>query len=265
MNSNNLTKTFNNIVLFANKKLNNLEFFPDTEILTFRGYRKLVKILRKINFEVSGEDWNRILKLYENFDNYAFSTKSYFEKLEKEWSNSLLKDKENEYKIFDFEVLEVLRHKKEELEKEFILFKKTCEWEHYRSINRFKNIEMSTFYANLLENVDINDFLEYRKICHSIKICEMNLGMRKRRDLDIEGVKRISIIKLFENNGIKVKRGLCKCPFHPDNTPSCKLYEETQSFYCFGCGEGGSTIDFVMKYLNMEFVDAVKHLQTLDN
>ena len=204
---------YNNTVLLENKKLNNLEFIPDTKILTFRGYRKLIKILHEINFEVSGEDWAYITKLYDNFDNYVFSSKSYFEKREKEWGNSLLKDKEEEYKIFDFEVLEVLRHKKEELEKEFILFKKTCEWEHYRALNRLKDVELSTFYANLLENIDINDFLEYRKICHSIKVCETNLGMRKRGELDIEGVKRISIVKLFESNGIEVKHGICKFNF----------------------------------------------------
>lgn len=31
----------------------------------------------------------------------------------------------------------------------------------------------------------------------------------------------------------------CLCPFHLEKTPSLVVYEDTQSFYCFGCGTGG--------------------------
>lgn len=35
------------------------------------------------------------------------------------------------------------------------------------------------------------------------------------------------------------------CPFHKERTPSLNIYHHNQSFYCFGCGAGGSSIDFV--------------------
>lgn len=35
------------------------------------------------------------------------------------------------------------------------------------------------------------------------------------------------------------------CPFHKERTPSLVIYSHNQSFYCFGCGAGGSPIDFV--------------------
>jgi hypothetical protein len=38
------------------------------------------------------------------------------------------------------------------------------------------------------------------------------------------------------------------CPFHVDKIPSFKIYKETNSFYCFSCGVGGSSLDFLMKY-----------------
>ena len=50
------------------------------------------------------------------------------------------------------------------------------------------------------------------------------------------------------------------CPFHNEKTPSFHVNPSRQSFHCFGCGEGGSAIGFVMKYENLPFVDAVKKL-----
>lgn len=50
------------------------------------------------------------------------------------------------------------------------------------------------------------------------------------------------------------------CPFHNENSPSFMVNPSLQSFKCFGCGEGGSAIGFVMKYENLPFVDAVTKL-----
>lgn len=33
------------------------------------------------------------------------------------------------------------------------------------------------------------------------------------------------------------------CPLHDEDTPSCRYYEDTSSFYCFGCGKGGTVIN----------------------
>ena len=53
---------------------------------------------------------------------------------------------------------------------------------------------------------------------------------------------------------------MCNCPFHSEKTPSCTIFPETQSFYCFGCGAGGDVITFIRRMENLEFVDAVKLL-----
>ncbi|EOC99889.1 DNA primase [Caldisalinibacter kiritimatiensis] len=50
------------------------------------------------------------------------------------------------------------------------------------------------------------------------------------------------------------------CPFHTEKTPSFVVSPEKQIFHCFGCGEGGNVISFVMKYENLNFVEAVKLL-----
>ena len=50
------------------------------------------------------------------------------------------------------------------------------------------------------------------------------------------------------------------CPFHNEKTPSFVVYPDTQSFYCFGCGAAGDVINFVRKYNNLGYVEAVKQL-----
>ena len=47
------------------------------------------------------------------------------------------------------------------------------------------------------------------------------------------------------------------CPFHNEKTPSFMVNQDKQIYHCFGCGEGGNVISFVMKYRNLGFVDAV--------
>lgn len=50
------------------------------------------------------------------------------------------------------------------------------------------------------------------------------------------------------------------CPFHNEKTPSFMVNPGRQSYHCFGCGEGGNAIGFVMAYENMPFPDALKKL-----
>ena len=50
------------------------------------------------------------------------------------------------------------------------------------------------------------------------------------------------------------------CPFHNEKTPSFTVNPGTQTFKCFGCGEGGSAAGFVMSYENLPFPDAIRKL-----
>lgn len=50
------------------------------------------------------------------------------------------------------------------------------------------------------------------------------------------------------------------CPFHSEKTPSFTVYNDTQSYYCFGCGAGGDVITFVKQIENVDYVEAIKIL-----
>lgn len=47
------------------------------------------------------------------------------------------------------------------------------------------------------------------------------------------------------------------CPFHNEKTPSFTVSESKKIFHCFGCGESGNVITFVMKRENLDFREAI--------
>ena len=57
--------------------------------------------------------------------------------------------------------------------------------------------------------------------------------------------------------GYKAKHGFMVCPFHGDKDASLKVYPGTGGWHCFGCGKGGSVVDFVMEHEGCDFRTAV--------
>ena len=59
------------------------------------------------------------------------------------------------------------------------------------------------------------------------------------------------------------RAGFIHCPFHAgDRDASLKVYPEQNSWHCFGCGKGGSVIDFVMEMEHYGFRQAAAKLDS---
>ncbi|MDU6182718.1 MAG: DNA primase [Anaerococcus vaginalis] len=50
------------------------------------------------------------------------------------------------------------------------------------------------------------------------------------------------------------------CPFHNEKTPSFTVDDRKQLFHCFGCGEGGDVVSFIMHKEGLSYIDAMKYL-----
>ena len=64
--------------------------------------------------------------------------------------------------------------------------------------------------------------------------------------MEISEIKqRLSIQTVLNYYGLHPDRNhLINCPFHEDSNPSLKIYAETNTFNCFGCGATGDAIEF---------------------
>lgn len=80
----------------------------------------------------------------------------------------------------------------------------------------------------------------------------------------IDRICDLDIVRIIEDEGISLKKKgtswECCCPFHNEKTPSFIVTPSKNLYKCFGCGEGGNVISFIMKFRNLEFLDAVEYL-----
>lgn len=70
----------------------------------------------------------------------------------------------------------------------------------------------------------------------------------------------VSVMSAYVNIKRTGRDYVCACPFHSEKTPSCHIYTETQSFYCFGCGAGGDVITFIRLIERLEYMESVRFL-----
>ncbi len=87
---------------------------------------------------------------------------------------------------------------------------------------------------------------------------------RSIKEGEIEELKSRADIQSVVSGYVNLKRSgksyLGLCPFHKEKTPSFSVDSRKQLYHCFGCGEGGDVISFIMKMENLDFVEAAEFL-----
>lgn len=76
-----------------------------------------------------------------------------------------------------------------------------------------------------------------------------------------EITSRVFMPDIYDRYGFTPNRaGFICCPFHEEKTPSLGAYAQNRRWKCFGCGAGGSVIDFVMQLFSLNFREAVMRI-----
>jgi len=77
---------------------------------------------------------------------------------------------------------------------------------------------------------------------------------------DYNKLNEISVFDVAERLGIIINRGKAICFLHDEKTASLSFNKKGNFWKCFGCGQGGGSIDLVIKKTGLVFSDACKWL-----
>lgn len=89
-------------------------------------------------------------------------------------------------------------------------------------------------------------------------------------NIDIKNaVEGADIVGIISGYGVSFKKEsnnmVASCPFHEDKTASFKIKIGTRKYKCFGCGEHGDVIDFLIKKIGRTFTEALKEISDPNN
>lgn len=73
----------------------------------------------------------------------------------------------------------------------------------------------------------------------------------------------LTVISSYLNVIKKGNNYYALCPFHNDKDPSLQISVSKQIYKCFSCGEGGNVFNFVAKYENISYVQAIVKVASL--
>lgn len=108
-----------------------------------------------------------------------------------------------------------------------------------------------------MSNINIrekNFYIQNKERREYMRFDESFINEVKDKNDIVEVVSAYTSLKRSGNN----YTGLC--PFHSEKTPSFSVSSEKQLYYCFGCGAGGTVINFIESIENLDFVETVKFL-----
>ena len=78
--------------------------------------------------------------------------------------------------------------------------------------------------------------------------------------------QKADIVRLVRAYGLSIDRqNRCNCFLHNDKEPSLQIHKETNTWWCYVCGEGYTPIDFVMKKLGLSALEAAKDINNTLN
>lgn len=86
--------------------------------------------------------------------------------------------------------------------------------------------------------------------------------MIKQEDVEkiLEAAEVVDVVGAFVSLKKRGVNYIGLCPFHDEKTPSFTVSPSKGIFKCFGCGEGGNSVQFLIKHEHYTYVEALRFL-----
>lgn len=180
-------------------------------------------------------------------------------------------DKE-EVLVYEDALKEILETKVRELIEHMDLLEKERkeDLDNIKKIKKEQNIDKDTEYflslwaeTKFAETQYIQKWVRYWMkirdiVMHTDEMERIDEEERGVTERDIERAKTHPIEDLFEGRlRHSGARFTGVCPFHKENTGSFVIFTNDNTYHCFGCGEHGDSIDFMMKTRKIKWAEAV--------
>lgn len=202
-------------------------------------------------------EWYTIDELFEAYDEWLWNMRQLYKKPEgvddvvREWTKEMKHDKHMVY---------VFRAKEREAKDKLKQVQKLVDNKVTRMIQ-----------SGDLTGDDLGTYIEH--VRHSERIAKAEVSrwdylarmaggrVNNTQEIDFDELKQeVRIEELIGIDRKTLGRSQVCCPIHNEKTPSCVVYHDQNSFYCYGCHAGGSVIDFVMARDGVPIKEAVKLL-----
>lgn len=143
--------------------------------------------------------------------------------------------------------IEVLKEEylKEKLPYAYQLWRKKCkqEYQELDTISRYF-IEILEYYFAWGQEVELTkNFLDKLTMFYRVNYETKN---NYKKDLDIQSIPITEILPQYMKLPENLRRNIrCPLPDHRDRSASFKVYENTNSFHCFGCWKSGNILNLI--------------------
>ena len=140
-------------------------------------------------------------------------------------------------------------------------FEEWCRNAKYNTQNNLMVQEAFKIFVDEVYDICLDKIGEKEEEKHFRDLLGKFKKWRLGKELDIAGAKRYPIDRLVYELGYEPNfRRNIRCMLHEDRTASMTLYQQTNTYYCHGCHQGGDVINLLMRARGFTFTEAVKHL-----
>ena len=191
-----------------------------------------------------------------------------FENLEREYLKNYNTWRIEEEILFSFKPRE-LKMVIKELNKDYLFFRLP----YIKKIWELKNkldtelekyfIEKVEYYFNLGQELDLHNNKLIKRFEFFYKTQYVNTRKNaKFSNFDIASIPIIEVLSMYMRVPKNLKRNI-SCPLHKEKTGSFKIYQNSNSWFCFGCHKWGNAINFVAEIENTSNKEAFIKLANL--